>query len=92
MRRGNREARGVLIWGKSCGNWVGMTDGLSGEVSNMPRVFHAMVTRAEDPGRADRVTVLAGDLMEARRMLVEAHGKENVFGVHDPDESEGLLL
>ena len=63
---------------------------MSGAESNMARVFHAMVTRAEAAAYADRVTVMAVDLVEASRLLEEKHGAGNVFYLHDPVEAERL--
>jgi hypothetical protein len=67
-----------------------MAEEISGDEANGMRVFHAMVTRAEDPAYADRVTVLAVDRVEASRLLGEKHGAGNVFYLHDPLEAERL--
>ena len=40
----------------------------------------------EKPG--ERVSVLAKDLDEARRLLEEAHGKGNVFNLYNPDDAK----
>ena len=54
------------------------------------RVYLAMVWRngPEKPG--ERVSVLAKDLHEARRLLEEAYGKGNVFYLRNPEDAEKI--
>ena len=37
-----------------------------------------------------RVSVLAKDLTEARRLLDDAYGKGNVFDLHTPDDAKKI--
>jgi hypothetical protein len=54
------------------------------------RLYLAMVWPNGPDKPGERVSVLAKDRKEARRLLEDAYGKGNVFGLHNPDEANEI--
>jgi hypothetical protein len=54
------------------------------------RLYLAIVWRNGPDKPGERVSVLAKDLKEARRLLEEAYGKGNVFNLHNPDDAKKI--
>jgi len=54
------------------------------------RLFVAMVWRDGPDKPGERVSVLAKDLHEAKRLLEDTYGKGNVFDLHNPDDANKI--
>lgn len=52
------------------------------------REYSAMIWVKDSNQPERRVTVWASDLMEAKRLLDDEHGAENVFDLHNKEDAE----
>ena len=54
------------------------------------RLYLAMLWRNGPDKPGERVSVLAKELHEARRLLEKVYGKDNVFNLHNPEDAKKI--
>ena len=55
-------------------------------MTNKPRKFKALISVKDTGQPGERVSVLASDLIEAKRLLDEKYDSGNVFDLHNEED------
>lgn len=55
---------------------------------NDQKLYHAIVWREGPDQLGERVTILAKDSTEAKRLLEEKYGKGHVYNLHNEEEAQ----